>query len=147
MRDDPFRLALLTHPAAWLAGHLVAVPVQLSPGEPPLLLHPLFPLRVVESCSGADFLGLLTGLLAWASLRLRPRLVGLVPLVAYLLTVLANAGRLVAVLVSETLLVSRLPDYLHGTLHAATGLFIFLPLLILAYAIWERMVCRVSTNA
>lgn len=140
MRDDPRRLALLTHPSAWLAGHLVVVPVVLNPGEPPLLMHPLFPLRVVEGCSGADFFGLLTGLLAWVSLRLRPRLLGLVPLAAYLMTVVANAGRLVAVLISESLFSSRLPDYLHGSLHAATGIAVFLPLLIATYLVWERMI-------
>ncbi len=140
MCDDPRRLALLTHPAAWLAGHLVAVPVGLSPGEPPLLMHPLFLLRVVEGCSGSDFFGLLTGLLVWVSLRLRPRLVWLAPLAAYLMTVIANAGRLVAVLVSESFLASRLPDYLHGSLHAATGIAVFLPLLIATYLVWERMI-------
>jgi exosortase/archaeosortase family protein len=141
MRFDPARLALLTQPSAWLAGHLMAVPVQLPSGEPPLLLQGQHSLRVVDGCSGADFFGLLAGLLLWVTLSRRPRLAWLVLPVAYVLTVGANAGRLAAILVMESNLSPHVPIYLHGSLHAATGIAVFLPLMIVTYAACERMVC------
>lgn len=143
LRDDPARLVWLTHPAAWLAAHLLVIPVDLAPAQPPLLLHASHSLRVVDGCSGADFFGLLTGLLVWGALA--PRrwwLLALVLPLSYGLTVMANAARLVTVLLAEIHLATRMPDYLHGSLHAATGVLVFLPLMIGTYALWERMVRR-----
>lgn len=139
MRADPARLALLTHPSAWLAGTIISAPVALTPGDAPVLQFSGIPLRVVDGCSGADYFGLLTALLLWLSFRFRPATLILVPLTAYLMTVIANAGRLVAVLISESLWAIHLPEYLHGSVHAATGIAVFLPLLIGTYYCWERM--------
>lgn len=143
MRDDPARLVWLTHPAAWLAGHLLVIPVEIPPAQPPLLMHASHTLRVVDGCSGSDFFGLLTGLLLWGALaQRRGWLLGLVLPLSYSLTVLANSARLVTVLLAEIHVSSRVPDYLHGSLHAATGVMVFLPLMIGTYALWERMVRR-----
>ena len=141
IRDDPLRLALLTHPAARLAGYMLGVPVAMEADAAPLLLHPDFPLRVIPGCSGADFIGLLTGLLFWVSFRKRRPTVWLIPFLAWILAVLANGARLAGLLLVELLIAERLPVYLHNTLHAVTGVAIFLPVLVMTYALWERKVC------
>ena len=75
LRADPAHLALLTVPAARLAGYMLGVPVAMEADAAPVLLHPEFPLRVIPGCSGADFIGLLSGLLLWVSFRKRLRTV------------------------------------------------------------------------
>ncbi len=142
LRADPAHLLLLTVPAARLAGYMLGVPVTLDAEAAPVLLHPDFPLRVIPGCSGADFIGLLAGLLLWVSFRKRLRTAWLIPLLAWSLTVFANGARLAGLLLVELLIAERLPVYLHNTLHAVTGVAIFLPVLVMTYALWERMVCR-----
>ena len=141
LRADPDRLLPLTVPAARLAGYMLGVPVTLEPDAAPVLLHPEFPLRVIPGCSGADFVGLLAGLLLWVSFRKRLRTVWLIPLLTWTLTVFANGARLAGLLLVELLIAERLPEYLHNTLHAVTGVAIFLPVLVMTYALWERKVC------
>ena len=140
LKADPDRLLALTRPAAGLAGYILGLPV--DPGGPhdPVLLHPDFPLRVIPACAGADFLGLLAGLLLWRTLRARPGLGLWIAPVALALTLLANGARLAALLLIEGLVASLLPVYLHNALHAVTGVAVFLPVLLFAYLAWERIV-------
>ena len=142
MRASPGRLMFLTYPSAWLAGCLLGVPVDWSDAVGPVLLYPERALRVVAGCAGADFLGLSSGLLLWVSIRLRPVRASLVLPAAWLLTVLANGVRLAGLVLAEAVMVERVPVYLHNALHAVVGIAVFLPALVMAYAFWERKVCR-----
>lgn len=140
LRGHPVALAWLTHPAAWVAAQLASGHVDWTGSEPVVSAWGRF-VRVTSACSGADFLGLSCALLLWAAVRRRPRWAWFVPPAAWLLTLVANTGRLLLVLLAEPLMGS-LSEALARAVHMGLGVAVFLPLLIVAYAIWERMLCR-----
>jgi exosortase/archaeosortase family protein len=146
MRADATRLAWLLQPAAWLAGLMMSAPVATWEDGIPVIVHPLTALRVVPGCAGAEFLGLLAGILLWISLRHRPLVALWIAPLAWLLTIIANGIRLAGLLHIQNLMGDRLPAYLHNSLHSIVGVALFLPLLVVASVWWERKVCRVRNN-
>lgn len=143
---QPGLVQLLARTAAWLAASLLGVP--LEGGVEPIVAHPGLPVQVVTSCSGWSFFCLLAALLVgrvlassapgrralvWALLAL--------PLAAAI-TVLANAGRFVAVVVGGLRVLPHLPVLAGASFHTAIGVAVFLPALIMVYVIWERRICH-----
>lgn len=134
-------------PSAWLAAALINIP--LLPGPEPILDHPVYPVQVVASCGGWDFFSLLAALLTGHTIRLKPfrmiRAFFILP-VAAAVTVLANAARLVSVLLGGLYVLPLLPSPSMHAFHTALGVAIFLPSLILAFIAWERSIRHHGAN-
>lgn len=127
--------AAAAHGAALLLG------VPLLPGPEPVLAHPDYPVQVVASCSGWNFLSLLAAALvarAWAARRIGPAALALPAAAA--IAVLVNAGRLAAVSLAGRFLLPHLPPVAAVSFHTALGVAVFLPALILACLLWERRI-------
>lgn len=123
--------------AARLAAGLLAVPLEAGPE--PVLAHPDYPVQVVASCRGWNFLSLLAALLVARALgRGRGRAAALALPLAAAVTVLVNAGRLAAVSLAGRFVVPHLPGNAVVTFHTALGVAVFLPMLIVCCAAWER---------
>ena len=133
--------------AAWLAA--TALGVSLEGGVDPIIAHSLFPLQIVRTCSGWSFFCLLAALLVARALASPARwqchlqlTVLAVPLAA-VITLLANAARFVTVVTGGRYVLPHLPPLAGASFHAAIGVAVFLPTLIVAYSLWERRIDNV----
>ena len=118
-------------PAAWMAGHFLGVPL-VNANSLPVLLHPALEIAVVPSCSGGDFFALLAGVMTTLAVRHRIRMGawGLIPFLAYALTLAANTFRIVAAAQARLwagMVPAVIPD---DALHVAVGAAIFSIVLI-----------------
>jgi len=136
------RDAWFARPTAWLAGfHFGADGVALPDGF--LLSRPGHePLLVTTACSGYDFFSLLVAM-AVLALGARPGRAGLRrwlgSLVAvYVVSIVSNAARVVAVAHVDLFAAAMLPSLLAHAIHRAAGMAVFLPVMMFVYILIER---------
>jgi exosortase K len=137
-------------PPGYLAAWYFGIPARALPEGGLELLHTAGIVRVTEACSGFQFFVMLSGLCLW-QLGLRcpagRRLV--LPLfvlpLAYGLTLLINAVRMVCSILAQQLSAAFFTADLQAVIHMLTGTLVFLPALILVYLALERKERYVET--
>ncbi len=129
-------------PAAWLASiHFGATCTTLRDGF--LLAQPgREPLLVTTACSGYDFFSLLVAMVV-LSLAARPGRANftlwLGSLAAtYVVSIIANASRVVAAAHVDLFAAALVPPSLLHGIHRAAGMAVFLPIMMFVYLLTER---------
>lgn len=133
---------LFAYPAAFLASLFFGSTLLLTPEHK--ILIPLInqPIHVIGSCSAYEFFCLLYVISAWRiSVHvLKPTvfLLLLVP-VAYALTILTNACRIICAYQVYGITKLLLPSHFQGAVHQGVGIILFLLVLITTYSLLERI--------
>jgi len=140
--------AVFARPAARLASVLLGVPFSTVPEGAELRVAPDEVVRVGPPCAGVAFFALVAGFLAFLALRSPARRAGAVLAAAavplsYAATLAANGLRLAALARTDPLFDALLGPALARVLHEATGVAVFLPVLIaLHLALGPRRRCH-----
>jgi len=124
-------------PSAWLSSAAMGVPCAPTDEGYMLLSHGL-PVHVTQACSGAGFFVLVLVLIAAVIARgRRPAWAvtstALALPIAYAVTLLANTSRIVAGWLTGQCARILLPHQFHAGVHVATGMVVFLTVLIVTY--------------
>lgn len=130
-------------PAAFLAALYFNAPAVFD-SQGAVIARSAGDIEIYSPCSGFQFFTLLVGLTAFALAdqrvaRRHPVFFSLTLPAAYLITLVVNAGRIVAVAGGVALLQGHLPPDVMDALHIGTGVAVFLPVLLVSYfALSER---------
>lgn len=120
----------LGQPAAYLSALWMGVPCA-DTGSFFLLMDPSLPIAVTPACSGADFLALLCGLMAPVVLRPgRRRFIPAALLCAVAITIAANSCRMITGWYAGVWARQALSRSYWPGIHLATGIVVFLTILI-----------------
>ena len=130
---------LLGHPAAHLAGWWLNTPHTMTP-DGILLMDGALSIMVTPTCSGADFLALLCGImLPFLTPTHRHRYLWLMGPSAIVITIATNSCRIIAGWYTGLWARHALPETYWGGVHLGTGILLFLTALIAVYAICSRL--------
>ncbi len=125
--------------AAYVSAFWMGVPCVVTP-ESFLLMDPTLSIAVTPNCSGADFLALLCGLmapLAFLPFR-RGFCLAFIPL-SVAITITANSCRIITGWYSGILARRFLSQSYWPGIHLATGIVVFLTILIATHIIISRL--------
>ena len=133
---DTFRRYFLCLPSAQISSLFLGSNCTAT-AEGYLLTNPILTVHVTKVCSAMSFFILLSTLAAGAVIRsLRPKeflnLIWIIPL-AYVITILANAARIIAGWVTGRWARAVLPENFWPGVHLGTGVVVFLTFLIITY--------------
>jgi len=127
-------------PSAWIASVMTGSAVIEGESGFPVLLHRLTSVEVVPECGGYSFWMILFTLLVWRLLRYGGSvrcIAAAIPL-SYAVAVLTNGLRISAVIHTSFMSRTFLPASLSATVHAWTGVLVFVPVLCVIFWLIER---------
>jgi exosortase K len=141
----PTHLLWLLWPTNAMVGVVLNSTSQFVPAHG--FLHPALHIAIDKSCSGFNFWLLCSGLLLVSALRY-PRAAASwwllsLPVVAYGLTVLVNASRIITAVSLQRVMPAWVPEL--GWLHQAEGVLVYLSFLLLISAGFQRF-CHFLSN-
>lgn len=136
---------MLGYPAAILSGWWLGVPWSVT-GEGVLLMNQNLPILVTPACSGADFMALLCGIASpFLMPRHRRRYAWLALLGAIVLTIVANSARIITGWYSGVWARQALSQSYWPGVHLATGIVVFLTVLVAVHIVLSLLDRRVYT--
>jgi len=139
-----FFFVVLGHPAAYLSGWWLGVPSAVT-GDGVLLMDRVLSITVTPQCSGADFLALLCGIMVPFLVQPARRRYGwLAAPVAVAITIAANSCRIIMGWYSGVWARQALSQTYWPGVHLATGIVVFLTVLVAVHGcllLLDRRVC------
>jgi exosortase/archaeosortase family protein len=140
-----FFFLVLGHPAAYLSGWWLGVPCAVT-ADGVLLMDQALPISVTPQCSGADFLALLCGItVPFLMSPERRHYRWLVVPVAIAATIATNSCRIITGWYSGMWARQALSQTYWPGVHLATGIVVFLTVLVAVHGLLSLLDRRVCT--